>query len=134
MGEVEGVSNLHTTTTVPFELFGTAVPRRLASLPGLPLELAALVAAGGAPDEVELHRPARPRSGRRPVRPHLGRAERQFREIRFVQVCRRLHFLAYSLAVSPAEFATEALPLLSWPPLPHLRRDFCQLGRAETGD
>ena len=121
MGEVEGVSNLHTTTTVPFELFKTAVPRRLASLPGLPPEVAALLSNGGAPDEVELRRRLTSAAVDDPSDLTWGVLARQFREIRFVQVCRRLHFLAYSLAVSPSEFAVDALPLLAGHPyLPYV--------------
>jgi tetratricopeptide (TPR) repeat protein len=113
MAGTEGVANLHQTTTVGFELFATAVPRRVSALPGLPAAVARLVKDVKVPDEVELRRQLTAAAADDPSDLTWGVLARQFREIRFLQVCRRLHFLAYSLAVPPGEFASDALPLLA---------------------
>ena len=42
-----------------------------------------------------------------------GVLARQLREIRFLLVCRRIHFLAYSLATDYTDFAEESLPLVA---------------------
>jgi tetratricopeptide (TPR) repeat protein len=113
MADTEGVANLHQTTTVGFELFAKAVPRRVSALPGLPPAVARLVKDARVPDEVELRRQLTAAAVDDPSDLTWGVLARQFREIRFLQVCRRLHFLAYSLAVPPGEFASDALPLLA---------------------
>jgi len=113
MVHVSGVPNLHRTTTVGFELFAKAVPRRVSSLPGLPAAVARLVEDGAVPDEVELRSQLTAAAVDDPSDLTWGVLARQLREIRFLQVCRRLHFLAYPLAVPTNEFAADALPLVA---------------------
>jgi tetratricopeptide (TPR) repeat protein len=114
MSDLQGVSNMHQATLIGLELFAKAVPRRLASVPGLPPGVAKLVFADGAiPNEVELRRRLAVAAVDDPSDITWGVLARQFREIRFAQVCRRIIFIGYGLTASPEDFATDALPLVA---------------------
>ena len=124
MASVEGVANMHASTSLPLELYPKAVPRRVAAIPGLPGSAARRIGAG-AFDEVALRKDLVAAAQDDTSDLTWGVLARQLREIRFLLVCRRLHFLAYSLATDYTDFAkslcrwwptTPTRPISSAPP------------------
>jgi tetratricopeptide (TPR) repeat protein len=112
MASVEGVSNLHASTSLPLEIYPKAVPKRASAIPDLPQSAARRV-RDGAFDEVGLRKELVAAAADDTSDLTWGVLARQLREIRFVLVCRRLHFLAYSLATDYTDFAAESLPLVA---------------------
>ena len=94
------------------EVYPKAVPGRVRAIPGLP-EAAAKRIGDGVLDEVGLRKALVAASEDDTSDLTWGVLARQLREIRFLLVCRRLHFLAYSLATDYTDFAEESLPLVA---------------------
>jgi tetratricopeptide (TPR) repeat protein len=109
MASTEGVANLHASTGLPLEVYPKAVPKRVGAIPGLPKSAAAQIGK----DEVELRKQLVAAAAEDTSDLTWGVLARQLREIRFLIVCRRLHFLAYSLATDYTDFAAESLPLVA---------------------
>jgi len=107
MAEVGGVSNLHAATTLGWDLYPTAIPARVASVPDLPPGVA------GLDDEVEMRNRLVAASAGDDSDLSWGVLARQLREIRFLLACRRIHFHAFPLAADPTGLADEARPLVA---------------------
>jgi len=110
---MSGVANLHTATAVGYELYPKAMPERVAAVPGLPKSVVAPAPVAGEPAEVVLRRKLDAAAAEDPSGLTWGVLARQLREVRFLQVGRRLQFIAYQLAAPADEFAAEALPLVA---------------------
>jgi tetratricopeptide (TPR) repeat protein len=108
----KGFANLRASTTVPLELYAKALPARLARVPGLPPKAAERMADGNL-DEVGLRKALVAASADDPSDLTWGVLARQLREIRFLLVCRRYHFLAESREADAAAFAAKALPMVA---------------------
>ena len=81
MAELAGVNNLHSSTSIGMELFSTAVPRRVAALPGLPESIAESISRATG-DEVDLRKRLVAAAAQDPSDLSWGVLARQFREIR----------------------------------------------------
>lgn len=113
MAQVQGVANLHTATSIGLDLYARAMPKRVAAVPGLPPKVLKGDDRDVEPEEVSLRRRLAAAAVADPADLTWGVLARQLREVRFLQVCRRLHFIAYTLATSAVDFANEALPVLA---------------------
>jgi tetratricopeptide (TPR) repeat protein len=112
MASREGVANLHSSTSLPLEQYVKAIPTRLAKVPGLPPKAAARM-TDGVFDEVGLRNGLVAAAADDPSDLTWGVLARQLRELRYLLVCRRIHFVAFSLAADATDFAAESLPLVA---------------------
>jgi hypothetical protein len=112
MAVVGGVANMHRTSTEGIEMYPEAMSRRLAAVPDLPKAALKRISSGDY-DEVEFRRLLTEAGPDDPSDVSWGVLARQLAELRFLQVCQRLHFLAFTLGTSPTEFARAALPLIA---------------------
>jgi hypothetical protein len=112
MAAAEGVANLHISTSLPLDIYPKAVPKRVGAIPGLPKPAAERI-SDGAVGEVALRNRLVAAAENDTSDLTWGVLARQLREMRFLLICRRMHFLAYSLATDYADFAAEALPLVA---------------------
>jgi tetratricopeptide (TPR) repeat protein len=110
-----GVSIQHLTSMAGFETFTTAMPKRLASVPGLPATVSRLVDDGAPEPDLlgALVDAGRTADAGEPSWSALGRV---LQETRFTQVWRRVDFLDYRLSVASDDFLEEALPLVAGHP------------------
>ncbi len=116
-----GVAGLHRATTIDLESFAATSAARVAAVPGLP---ATVQARGGeAVDEFALRQALVQAAIADPNELSWGVLAALLRDIRFVQVCHRLHFLAYPLGAGAAEFLEAARPLVA----DHPNHDFLEL-------
>ncbi len=111
IADVGGVANLHPATTIPLELFDKAVRARLAAVPDLPKNVAQAAKEEG--DEVELRKRLVAAAVDDPAEFSWGVLGRQLREIRLLQVSRRMYFLICPLGVPADDFVADALPLVA---------------------
>ena len=112
MASAEGVANLHASTSLPLEVYPKALANRVGAIPGLPQSAADRI-RNGTLDEVGLRKQLVAAAADDTSDLTWGVLARQLREIRFLLVCRRMHFLAYSLATDYTDFAAESLPLIA---------------------
>lgn len=123
MSEAGGVVNLHRSTTLDLEAFAATAATRIRAVPGLPPAVADLVREGAPADEVAARRALDEAARADPNDLTWGALAQVLRETRFLQVCRRLHFLAFALSAGASDFAEEARPLVA----DHPNRDFVEL-------
>jgi len=107
MASASGVPNLHTATTIGLEAYPRAIRDRVAAVPGLPAGVV------DRADEVAIRGRLVTASAVDGSDLTWGVLARQFREIRFLLACRRIHFLAGPLGADASDFAAEVLPLLA---------------------
>jgi tetratricopeptide (TPR) repeat protein len=116
LGALGGVSVQHGTSLAGFETFTEAMPKRLATLPGLPAAVsAALERQAPEPDVLEALVESS-RTPADPAEPSRAVLARVLQETRFALAWRRIDFLDHRLAVSAADFVEKALPLVAGHP------------------
>ncbi len=113
MCECSGVANLHRATTIDLEPFASTSAARVAALPGLPPAVAGRLDDGAAIDEFALRQSLVKASIGDTNDLTWGALALQLRDIRFLQVCRRLHFLAYPLSSGASQFVEVARPMVA---------------------
>jgi len=109
---VSGVANMHIATTLAPQVLSTAVPRRIATIPGLP-ETARQAAERS--DEVSLTRALDDASvsAGDAVEPSWSALAKIVRETRFAFTCRRLDFMRNMWSVPTDEYWDEVRPLVA---------------------
>ena len=113
MCQASGVANLHRATTIDLEPFASTSATRLSAVPGLPSAVADRLVDGAEVDEFALRQSLVKASISDTNDLTWGALAQQLREIRFLQVCRRLHFLAYPLGSGASEFVEVARPMVA---------------------
>ena len=127
MNEASGVANLHRATLLGLEPFALTSARQVAALPGLPPALAKRFEDGAAVEEVALRQALDESATLDTNDLSWGAFAQILRETRFLQVSRRLYFLAFPLGSGADDFADEARPMLA----DHPSRGFIELYSGE---
>ena len=124
MCDAAGVAGLHRATRVDLESFVETSARRVAALPGLPPAVADRIGADPAEaDEFNVRQALVKAAPGDPNDLSWGALANLLREIRFLQVARRLHFLRYAYGTGAPEFVEEARPMVA----DHPNHDFVEL-------
>jgi tetratricopeptide (TPR) repeat protein len=113
LGDHGGVANLHQATTLGFELFTRAFPRRVRELPGLPASVASALEGRGGEPEVVRALVVAGAPGKDPDEPSWDVLGRLAREVRFAQVYRRIKFMRLYWQVPSGDFLEEVRPLVA---------------------